>query len=89
MIDHPKIGLLLDRPLDALGLATVRLDLDPMPGGFAMRAAGGSTLGDFTGTGAILTPPGRPTLIRVDVLNVSGTKASGQLQSDPAASLDI
>jgi translocation and assembly module TamB len=83
MIDHPTIGLLLDRPLDALGLAAVRLDLDPVPGSFAMKAAGGSTLGAFTGTGAILTPPGGLTTIRVDALNVSGTKASGQLRADP------
>ncbi len=83
MIDHPKIGLLLDHPVDALGLAAVRLDLDPIPGGFAMRAAGASTLGAFTGNGAILTPPGAPTTIRVDALNVSGTTGKGQLRSDP------
>ena len=83
MIDHPKIGLLLDRPLDALGLAAVKLDLDPIPGGFAMTTAGGSTLGAFTGSGAILTPPGAPTTIRVDALQVSGTTGKGSLRSDP------
>ena len=82
-IDHPKIGLLLDSPVNALGLAAVKLDLDPIDGGFAMRAAGGSTLGPFTGTGAILTPPGAPTVVRVDALNVSGANATGQLRSDP------
>ena len=82
-IDHPKIGLLLDHPVDALGLQAVKLDLDPIDGGFTMTAAGGSTLGAFTGSGAILTPPGAPTVVRVDALNVSGTKASGQLRSDP------
>jgi len=83
MIDHPKIALLLDRPLDALGLAAVRLDLDPIPGGFAMTTAGTSTLGGFTGSGAILTPPGAPTTIRVDALGVSGTTGKGLLRSDP------
>ena len=83
MIDHPKIALLLDSPVNALGLAAVKLDLDPIDGGFAMKSAGGSTLGPFTGSGAILTTPGAPTVIRVDALNVSGTKASGQLRSDP------
>ncbi|HEY0269937.1 MAG TPA: translocation/assembly module TamB domain-containing protein, partial [Sphingomonas sp.] len=82
-IEHPKIGLLLDHPVDALGLAAVRLDLDPVAGGFAMRAAGGSTLGPFTLGGAILTPPGAPTIVRVDALGVSGTTGTGQLRSDP------
>jgi translocation and assembly module TamB len=83
MIDHPKIGLLLDHPLDALGLAAVKLDLDPIAGGFAMTTSGTSTLGGFTGQGAILTPPGAPTTIRVDALNVSGTTGKGLLRSDP------
>ncbi|WBO22170.1 translocation/assembly module TamB domain-containing protein [Sphingomonas abietis] len=85
MIDHPKVGLLLDRPLEALGLDQVRLDLDPVPQGFAMTAAGGSTLGDFTATGAIDTPPnGAPGIVHIDALHVSGTTAKGQLRSDPA-----
>ena len=83
MIDHPKIGLLLDHPLDALGLAAVRLDLDPVPLGFAMTVAGDSTLGGFTGTGGILTPPGGTTTIRVAALAVTGTTGKGQLRSDP------
>ncbi len=83
MIDHPRIGLLLDHPLDALGLAAVKLNLDPTPGGFAMTTSGGSTLGAFTGSGAILTPPGAPTTIRVDALNVSGTTGKGLLRADP------
>ncbi len=84
MIDHPKVGLLLDRPLEALGLNQVRLDLDPVPQGFAMKAAGGSTLGAFTATGAIDTPPnGAPTIIHIAALNVSGSTARGQLRSDP------
>jgi translocation and assembly module TamB len=83
MIDHPKVGLLLDRPLEALGLDQVRLDLDPVPQGFAMKAAGGSTLGAFTATGTIDAPPGGTTVIHVDALNVSGTTAKGQLRADP------
>ena len=82
-IDHPKIGLLLDHPVDALGLQAVKLDLDPIDGGFAAKATGGSMLGDFTGSGTILTPPGAPTVVHVDALSVSGTTATGQLRSDP------
>ena len=83
MIDHPRIGLLLDHPVDALGLAAVRVDLDPLAQGFTMKVAGGSTLGGFTGTGSILTPPGAPATIIVDGLNVSGTTAKGTLRADP------
>jgi translocation and assembly module TamB len=82
-IDHPKIGLLLDRPLEALGLDQVRLDLDPVPQGFAMKAAGGSTLGPFTAAGMIDAPPGGTTVVHVDALDVSGTTARGQLRADP------
>jgi len=85
MIEHPRIGLLLDHPVDALGLAAVKLDLDPAPQGFAMKVAGGSTLGPFAGTGSILTPPGAPTIIRIDALGVSGTVAKGSLRADPGA----
>ncbi|PXA86645.1 hypothetical protein DMC47_34150 [Nostoc sp. 3335mG] len=82
-IDHPKVALLLDRPLDALGLDQVKLDLDPVPQGFAMKAAGGSTLGPFTLAGSIDAPPGGTTVIHVDALNVTGTTAKGQLRADP------
>ncbi|HEY0270114.1 MAG TPA: translocation/assembly module TamB domain-containing protein [Sphingomonas sp.] len=82
-IDHPKVALLLDRPLEALGLDQVKLDLDPVPQGFAMKAAGGSMLGPFTAAGTIDAPPGGTTVIHVDALDVSGTTASGQLRADP------
>ena len=83
-IDHPRVALRFDHPVDALGLADVRLDLDPTDAGFAWRAAGGSTLGPFAGNGAILLPSGRPATIQVAALNVSGTRASGALRSDPS-----
>lgn len=82
-IDRPKIDLLLARPLDALGLADVRLNLDPTAQGFTYRAAGGSRLGPFTSVGAILLPSGQPATIRIDDLKVSGTTAKGSLRSLP------
>lgn len=82
-IDRPKIALLLSRPMDALGLSDVRLDLDPTPQGFAYRAAGGSTLGPFTSNGAILLPSGEPATIAVAALDVSGATAKGALRSLP------
>ena len=82
-ISHPKVALLLDRPVDALGLTQVALDLDPVAQGFAYRAAGGSTLGRFTSSGRINTPANAPTTIDVAALDVSGTHGQGSLRSDP------
>jgi translocation and assembly module TamB len=82
-IERPRIAVRLPRPLDALGLADVALSLDPTAEGFAWRAAGGSTLGPFEGRGAIRLPPGQRALIDVAALDVSGTRASGILRSDP------
>ncbi|USI73836.1 translocation/assembly module TamB domain-containing protein [Sphingomonas morindae] len=79
LIDHPQVRLLLDRPVPALGLAGVRVALDPVPEGFALQAQGGSTLGPFTLGGRILTPPQQPTVIDVAALAVSGTRATGRL----------
>ncbi|MGZ8310637.1 MAG: translocation/assembly module TamB domain-containing protein [Allosphingosinicella sp.] len=82
-IERPQLAIRMERPVPALGLTDVVLNLEPNPAGFAWRAEGGSTLGPFTGTGAILLPPGQPTTIQVAALNVSGTRASGALRADP------
>jgi translocation and assembly module TamB len=82
-IDRPKLVLRLARPNQAMGLKDVLLNLDPTAAGFAYRAAGGSTLGPFTSTGNILLPQGQATLIQIAALNVSNTRASGTLRSDP------
>jgi len=81
-IERPKIDLLLSSPADALGLADVRLNLDPNTQGFAFRADGGSVLGPFTTNGQILLPQGQRATISVAALDVSGTRASGALRSD-------
>jgi translocation and assembly module TamB len=82
-IDRPKLVLRLARPNQAMGLKDVLLNLDPTASGFAYRAAGGSTLGPFTSTGDILLPQGQAALIRIAALNISNTRASGTLRSDP------
>jgi translocation and assembly module TamB len=82
-IDRPKIDLVLDSPMPPLGLADVSLGLTPTVGGFDYRAAGGSTLGPFTGSGAILLPANAPATIVVADVAVSGTHAKGQIRSDP------
>ncbi|MEA3008640.1 MAG: translocation and assembly module TamB [Sphingomonadales bacterium] len=82
-IERPKMAIRLARPSPALGLTDVLLNLDPTADGFAYRAAGGSYLGPFTSNGAILLPRDRPALIQVGAINVSNSRASGALRSDP------
>ena len=82
-IERPRMAIRLERPADALGLANVLLNLEPNDSGFAWRAEGGSTLGPFAGLGQILLAPGRPATIQVAALNVSGSRATGALRSDP------
>jgi translocation and assembly module TamB len=83
-IAKPKVDLLLDRPLDTLGLNAVAVHLDPTPDGFAFRTNGGSTLGPFAGQGRLLRPLGAAATIAVERLDVTGTTVRGRLRSDPA-----
>jgi len=82
-IDRPRVDLRLPRPMDSAGLRDVRLSLVPNAAGFAYSASGGSTLGPFTSEGAILLLKGGATTFRIARLDVSGTRASGVLRSDP------
>lgn len=82
-IDRPRLAIALERPVDALGLRDVLLNLEPTEAGFDWRAEGLSALGPFTGNGAILLPRGQPAMIRVAALDVSGARARGGLRSDP------
>jgi translocation and assembly module TamB len=83
MIDRPKVRLLLDRPVAALGLSQVRLDLDPIAEGFRFSAAGGSAAGPFQARGTIASGGNRPTVIDLAELLVSGTRGQGSLRADP------
>jgi translocation and assembly module TamB len=78
-IDRPKIDLILARPMDSLGLRDVRASLVPTAGGFAWAAQGTSTLGPFTGNGAILLPKSGNAVIQIAALDASGLRASGSL----------
>ncbi|MGB5485619.1 translocation/assembly module TamB domain-containing protein, partial [Parasphingorhabdus sp.] len=79
-LDRPKVALLLDSPLPALGLSAVSLQLTPVAAGFAYIASGGSTLGPFNSDGAILTTGGQDGAVRVDRLLVSDTLATGTIR---------
>lgn len=78
-IERPRLAIFLPRPLDALGIRDMRLFLDPAPTGFAYRANGGSTLGDWNSGGAILLPRGGAARVGVAALDVAGMRASGEL----------
>ena len=82
-ISKPRIDLALDRPMDALGLAAVTLNLNPSPAGFDYAARGQSTLGPFTSSGAILLPENQPAVVAVAALDVANSRAHGNLRSDP------
>jgi translocation and assembly module TamB len=82
-IERPKLAIRLARPNEALGLADVLLNLDPTAAGYTYRSAGGSYLGPFTSHGAILLPKDQPALIQVAAIDVSNSRASGALRSDP------
>jgi translocation and assembly module TamB len=82
-IARPRVQLLLQSPNESLGLKDVQLLLDPSAAGFDYRADGGSRLGAFKSNGRILLPRNAPTIISIAALDVGGTRASGDLRSDP------
>lgn len=82
-ISRPRVELFLSSPNETLGLSDVRASLVPTAAGFDYRANGGSRLGPFTSTGAILLPQGDRATIAIASLDVSGIKAEGNLRADP------
>ncbi|MFT9099125.1 MAG: translocation/assembly module TamB domain-containing protein [Zymomonas mobilis subsp. pomaceae] len=80
-IAHPEVALLLDHPVDSLGLKTVTLNLQPTASGYDWQSHGGSTLGNFSGKGRIEIPPNpsQPTIINVQGLEVSESRLTGNL----------
>lgn len=82
-LERPTIDLRLPRPADALGLADVTAHLDPTVPGYDWRAQGGSTLGAFTGQGALLIAEGQRTVVRIATLDVADMHGRGDLTSQP------
>lgn len=78
-IARPTLDLRFQRPNAALGLSSVVAHLDPTPQGYDFTTNGGSRLGPFRATGAILLPSGGAASIVIGALDVSGTRASGTL----------
>jgi translocation and assembly module TamB len=79
MIDRPTLDIALERPHQGMGLAGVRLRLDPISSGFSWRATGQSRLGPFAGNGTIDLPRGASAIINFAALDVSGMRARGRL----------
>lgn len=80
LIERPTIDVMLQHPVDALGLRDVHAKLLPNEAGYSYTAEGGSTLGPFTGRGVILLPRGGQAVIRVASLAVSGVTAAGDIR---------
>lgn len=78
-INRPNINLVLARPNAALGLANVRLNLNPNAQGYDWQVEGTSRLGRFTGLGDVLLPPGGRASLRIARLDTGGVRATGQL----------
>jgi translocation and assembly module TamB len=77
--DGPHAVLVFAHPLPAAGLRDVRVALAPIPQGFRIETAGQSRLGPFTGTLGLFSPPGGPTRIVIDKLDVWKTSVTGTL----------
>ncbi|MES2494789.1 MAG: translocation/assembly module TamB domain-containing protein [Pseudomonadota bacterium] len=82
-ISRPKIDLVLANPVPSLGLVNVGVKLDPTAQGFSYSATGGSYLGPWGSSGAVLLPAAQPATIAVANLAVSGARGSGSVRSDP------
>ena len=79
-IDRPTVDVVLQSPLKALGVTDMHAHLIPDAAGYSFTAEGGSTLGPFTGNGAILLPPGGQATVRIARVTASGVTASGDLR---------
>lgn len=77
--DGPHAVLVFAHPLPAAGLKDVRVALAPIPQGFRIETAGQSRFGPFTGTLGLFSPPGGPTRIVIDRLDVWKTSVTGTL----------
>ena len=77
--DGPHAVLVFASPLPAAGLRNVRVALAPISQGFRIETSGQSTLGPFTGTLGLFSPPGGPTRIEIEKLDVWKTSVTGTL----------
>lgn len=77
--DGPRAVLVFASPLPAAGLKDVRVALAPIQGGFRIETSGGSTLGPFDGVLGFFSPPGGPTRLQIERLEVWKTNVTGGL----------
>lgn len=77
--DGPHADLVFASPLPAAGLRDVHIALAPTKDGFRIDASGQSTLGPFKGLLFLTSPPGGPTRIAIDHLDIWRTAVTGDL----------
>lgn len=78
-IDRPRVALTLRAPGQGMGLADVRLLIDPTEEGFTLDGTGQSLLGPFTARGAILLPQGGTTQLAFEAIQIADVVARGVL----------
>lgn len=90
--DGPRAVLMLADPLPAAGLKDVRIAFAPSAEGFGLDVAGGSLLGPFEGTLALVLPENAPTRVAIERLKVYRTTVTGSVvldQAGPAGDLRL
>ncbi len=75
----PNAELVFANPLPSAGLRDVHVTLAPTKNGFRIDTSGQSTLGPFKGLLTVVSPPGGPTQIAIDHLDVWHTSVTGNL----------
>ncbi|MXP41707.1 DUF490 domain-containing protein [Altererythrobacter soli] len=77
--EGPRAVLVFADPLPAAGLKDVRVALAPTEDGFRIETSGGSMLGPFDGLLHLYAPPGGPTRVAIDRLEVWQTNVTGEV----------
>jgi translocation and assembly module TamB len=77
--DGPHADLVFANPLPSAGLRDVHVILTPTRDGFRIETSGQSTLGPFKGLLFLTSPPGGPTRLGIEHLDVWRTSVTGNL----------
>ena len=76
---RPRVDVMLAAPFAPASLSNVHIVAVPNDAGFALETRGGSLLGQFIGSGAILLARGRSAVLDIARLSVGDSVARGRL----------
>ena len=80
---RPRVDVMLAAPFAPASLSNVHIVAIPNATGFALETRGGSLLGQFTGSGAIVLPRGQSAVLDIARLSVGDSVARGRLAIVP------